>query len=141
MKQYLPYAGEAWFALLAERCQQVPRSQAAEELGVSAPTLSQVMNGSGLYGSGEASTERVAERVTHTWGRYACPHLTAEEGGSDQIVTAEQCRGYAHCPAPISSPRAMQHWQACRACPHFALTAPVAPRPPSPRKHKEMNHV
>jgi hypothetical protein len=40
-----------------------------------ATTLSLVLNGGGLYGSGRASTERIAERVIHTYGRYICPHL------------------------------------------------------------------
>jgi hypothetical protein len=53
------------------------------------------------------------------------------------VITAEQCRGYAHRPAPTGSPRDMQHWQACNACPHKALTAPPEPREVKPRKREE----
>lgn len=129
-----PYMQQDWFALLRARCAQTPRARVAQQLGVSAPTLSQVLNGSGLYGTGQASTQRVAERVTHTFGRYPCPYLSAEAGGAEQWVSAAQCRAYAHRPAPTSSPREMQHWQACRQCPHAEHSAPPAPREVKPRK-------
>ena len=99
------YMQQEWFALLRARCAHTPRARVAQQLGVSAPTLSQVLNGSGLYGTGQASTQRVAERVTHAFGRYPCPYLSAEAGWAEQWVSVVQCRAYAHRPAPTSSPR------------------------------------
>jgi hypothetical protein len=132
----MKYKTEAWFQLLAAVCQRMKRKEVALALGVSAPQVSQVLNGSGKYGSGEAGTDKIAEKVMHTFGQYACPHLSAQSGFGEQAVeiTAEQCRAYAHRPAPTGSPRDMQHWQACNSCPHKAHTAPPAPREVKPRK-------
>lgn len=127
------YQQEPWFALLLSRTEGTQRSQVAKQLGISPATLSQVLNGSGLYGTGQASTERIADKVTHTFGRYTCPHLTEEAAGEPQVVTAGQCRGYAHSAPPTGSPRAMQHWQACRQCPHKTASAPPVPRAIHPR--------
>ncbi|MFC2588542.1 MAG: hypothetical protein ACFNZS_00960 [Ottowia sp.] len=128
------YKRKTWFALLVSRCESTPRAKVARQLGVSPATVSQVLNGSGLYGSGQASTEHIAERVVHTFGRYPCPYLTEEAGGVEQVITAAQCRAYAHRPAPTGSPRDMQHWQACRQCSHAEHSAPPAPREIKPRK-------
>lgn len=130
----LAYMQEPWYALLLARTQGQQRNQVATQLGVSAATLSQVLNGSGEYGKGTASTTRFADKVMHTFGRYVCPHLSAEAGGDQRMVSAEQCRAYAHAAPPTGSPRAMQHWQACRQCPHKAASAPPVPREPKPRK-------
>jgi hypothetical protein len=132
----MTYRNEPWFALLQGAAQSLSRQGAAQALGVSAPVVSQVLNGSGKYGRGEASTEHLAERVIHTFGRFPCPHLSEESGFGDQhvVITAEQCRAYAHRPAPTGSPREMKHWQSCNACPHKAHTAPPAPREVKPRK-------
>ncbi|WP_314971749.1 hypothetical protein [Comamonas testosteroni] len=127
----LAYQSEPWFAMLSNRVQQpgAVRAQVARQLGISAAALSQVLNGSGCYGDGTAKTDRIADKVVHTFGRYSCPHLTAESGGDDQVITAEQCRAYAHREAPTSSPREMQHWQACRQCKHRDASAPPVVRP------------
>ncbi|MDH1333243.1 hypothetical protein N5D77_05955 [Comamonas thiooxydans] len=127
----LAYQSEPWFAMLSNRVQQpgAVRAQVARQLGISAAALSQVLNGSGCYGDGTAKTDRIADKVVHTFGRYSCPHLTAESGGDDQVITAEQCRSYAHREAPTSSPREMQHWQACRQCKHRDASAPPVARP------------
>lgn len=124
------YMHEPWFALLRERAQREGsvRAQIARQLGISAAALSQVLNASGCYGNGKASTAHIAEKVIHTFGRYLCPHLTAESAGDEQIITAEQCRAFAHREAPTASPRDMQHWQACRQCKHRDASAPPAER-------------
>lgn len=124
------YMQEPWFALLQERAQRqdAVRAQMARQLGISAAALSQVLNASGCYGNGKAKTDRIADKVVHTFGRYSCPHLTAESAGDDQVITAEQCRAFAHREAPTSSPRDMQHWQACRQCKHREASAPPVPR-------------
>lgn len=129
----LVYMQERWFALLESRTQGTSRTRIAGQLGISPAALSQVLNGSGEYGKGTASTRRIADRVEHTFGCYACPYLTEEDGGEEQVITADQCRLYAHCPPPIGSPRAMQHWQACRQCPHKAASAPPVARVVKPR--------
>lgn len=132
----MKYKKEPWFALLQGACDRMKRKDVALALGVSPPVISQVLNASGKYGSGEAGTDKLAAKVVHTFGRYPCPHLSAQSGfGPDAVViTAEECRGYAHRPAPTGSPRDMQHWQACNACPHKAHTAPPEPREVKPRK-------
>lgn len=129
----MTYENEPWFALLQTACQSQQRKKVAEILGISPPLLSQVLNGSGKYGSGEASTAKLADRVMHTYGRYDCPHLT-EQNGVPHVITSEECRVFAHRPAPIGSPRDMQHWQSCNACPHKAHTAPPVVREGKPRK-------
>jgi len=134
----MTYKEESWFALLSERAQAMSRKDVALALRVSAPVISQVLNGSGKYGSGEASTAKVADRVTHTFGRFQCPHLSEQSvTGEPVVITADQCRFYAHRPAPIGSPRDMQHWQSCNGCPHKAHTAPVGPREVKPRKSRD----
>lgn len=127
-----PYMSESWFELLQQRTEGQQRTQVAKTLGISPATLSQVLNGSGEYGKGTASTARVADKVVHTFGRYVCPHLTEEAGGVSQEVTADQCRAHAHRSAP-STPRDMRHWQACYQCPHKAASAPPVARAVQPR--------
>lgn len=127
-----PYMSESWFELLQQRTEGQQRTQVAKTLGISPATLSQVLNGSGEYGKGTASTARVADKVVHTFGRYVCPHLTEEAGGVSQEVTADQCRAHAHRSAP-STPRDMRHWQACNRCPHKAASAPPVARAVQPR--------
>lgn len=124
------YQAEPWFTLLVAASKAHQRKVVATMLGVSAATVSQVLNASGKYGRGGASTQRVADKVLHTFGRYECPHLTAEAGGESQQISADECRTYAHRPAPTGSPRDMQHWQACLQCPHKAASAPPAPAMP-----------
>lgn len=131
----MTYQNEPWFALLQTACQTQMRCKVAESLGVSAPLLSQVLNGSGKYGTGEASTAKLADRVMHTFGRYDCPHLS-EQNGAPHVITSDECRVFAHRPAPVGSPRDMQHWQACNTCAHKAHTAPPIAREVKPRKAK-----
>jgi hypothetical protein len=135
----MSYKNEPWFALLEKQCDGMKRQQVATALGVSAPTVSQVLNCSGKYGTGEASTDKIAEKVIHTFGKYSCPHLSEQAGFGDQavVITAEECRAYAHRPAPTGSPRDMQHWQACNTCPHKAHSAPPQPREVKPRKKSD----
>ena len=132
-----PYMQERWFSLLQAACKPpTVKAEVALRLGVSAPMLYQVLNGSGLYGSGKASTRRLADKVLHQLGSYLCPHLT-EQMGEDRVITSDQCRTYAHRPAPTASPRDLAHWQACRKCPHRASAAPPLQRPVVPRKGRD----
>ncbi|MVT28770.1 hypothetical protein GO496_10545 [Acidovorax citrulli] len=52
------------------------------------------------------------------------PAPTPSRPSESQVITAEACRDFAHCGPPTGRPRAMQHWQACRKCPHAAASAP-----------------
>ncbi len=124
------YRQDDWYALLRSRLdvEGATQTTVAKQLGISDGALSQVLHGTGAYGSGAASTKRIAERVIHTFGRYACPHLTDEAGGEAQVITAAQCRALAHRSPPTANPRDLQHWQSCRSCPHLAASAPPVPR-------------
>jgi hypothetical protein len=121
------YSTETWYILLSAQAARSTRATVAKQLNISAPQLSQVLNRTGKYGSGMAKTDKLAVKVMHTFGRYVCPYLSSE--GQEVQLEASQCKDYAHKPAPTSSPRAMQHWQACRNCIHADHTAPSAPRP------------
>nr|WP_315237680.1 hypothetical protein [uncultured Albidiferax sp.] len=130
------YMAEPWFALMQAACAASSRKEVAVALAVSPPVVSQVLNATGKYGAGLAKTDKLAERVLHTYGRYPCPHLTEQSATPAEpvVVTADECRAYAHRPAPAGSPRDMQHWQACLQCPHKGHTAaPVAKPPQAPR--------
>jgi len=131
----LAYMAQPWYELLKERCASNTRFKVSVMLGISPAALSQVLNGSGKYGSGEAKTDRIADRVLHTFGRFECPHLTEQAEDSESVViTADQCRTFAHRVVPIGSPRELQHWQACQQCPHKAASAPPQPREVKPGK-------
>ena len=129
---------EPAFELLRAACQGTPRAQVAKRLGVSAPVVGQVLNGSGAYGSGKASPRKLFLRVEAAFGHWPCPHLT-EQGatGEPQVISAARCAELAHRPAPTGSPRDVAHWQACRKCPHHAATQPPVPRPKVPRKRRQ----
>lgn len=108
-------------------------SKTAARIGISRPALSQILNGIGPYGTGRASTKRIAERVLTTIGMIVCPFLS-EYHGSEQRITGLQCREYAYREhPPTNSPREMQHWRFCQICPNrvpaAAVIAPVVTKP------------
>lgn len=132
------YKSHPGYALLAEACKTEPRQVVAKRLGVSPPVVTQVLNGTGQYGAGKASPRKLFVKVDAVYGAWECPHLTALSADDQPVrLTATRCAQLAHRPAPISSPRELTHWQACRACPKHALTAPPPARaervPPKPR--------
>lgn len=133
------YQKEPWFALLQAAVKAHPRKDVACMLFVSAPTISQVLNASGKYGAGTASTDKLAQKVIHTFGQYECPHLT-EQSGASKVITADACRAYAHRLAPTGSPRDMQHWQACQSCVHKKASALPELREVKPRKKTNQEH-
>lgn len=127
------YMSEPWFAMLVEACKREDQRRVGQRLGVSDSVISQALRGTGAYGSGKASTTRLADRVVHKFGSFECPHLT-EQYGEQRVITAAECRSYAHrATPPIGSPGLMQHWRACASCPHKPLSAPPVPRDPKPR--------
>lgn len=131
----MTYTTLPWFQMLLDACNRMRKKEVAELLNVSAPLLSQVINRSGKYGTGEASTDKVAEKVLHTFGSWECPHLT-EQNNEPKLLSPDECRVFAHRPPPIGSPRDIQHWQACTKCSHKAFTAPPVPRESKPRKSR-----
>ena len=132
------YMADPAFAMLRAACEGARRAQVATRLGVSPPVVTQVLNGTGAYGSGQASTRKLFIKVEATFGHWACPHLTEQSNdGQPQVITAARCRELAHRTVPTGSPRDLAHWQACRKCPHYAPTAPPQPRPKVPRKGRQ----
>lgn len=123
------YRSQPWFALMQNACERFSQTQVALLLGVSQGQMSQVVNATGKYGAGTASTTKLASKVLHTFGTYVCPHLT-EQKGEIVVIAADKCKAYAHRAAPAGSPRDMQHWQACQRCAHKDHTGPAAPRKP-----------
>ena len=59
----LPYMAEPWFLILFQQSLVMQRCALARALDVSAPMVSQVLNGTGKYGSLQASTCHIAQRV------------------------------------------------------------------------------
>lgn len=78
----------------------------ADMLGVSRPTISQIVNGKYI-----ASNEHVAKKVMAVLAKLHCPHL-------DQDISHSQCRDYSSREAPTTSPRQMKFWRACQSCAH-----------------------
>lgn len=57
------YMREAWFAILRHQAGCTMHRALARALQIHESTLSQVLNGSGYYGAGRCSTDRIARRV------------------------------------------------------------------------------
>ena len=131
------YFSADWFALLQQAVARTNRQTVAQQLGVSAPLVGQVLNASGKYGAGLASCAQLAQRVLHVFGPpYECPFLTDRDSAL-ALVDADYCRTTAHAAPPTASPQAMRHWQACRDCEHKPWSAPQPPRQPGrPRPRK-----
>lgn len=128
----MPYMSEPWFALLIAAIERENAARVAARLNVSKPMISQVINGSGAYGTGAASTARLAERVVHKFGEFECPHLS-EVYAEPRTISAPECRAHAHQAAPVGSSGALLHWRACQSCPHRALSAPPPPPEAKPK--------
>lgn len=126
------YQTEPWFAMLQEAIHASSQSEVGRQLGMSHSAINMVLRGTGAYGSGKASTARIAQRVTDTYGRWVCPFLT--DSDQERVVTAAQCRSYAHREAPTGSPRDLAHWRACRDCANRERSAPPVTRVDPPRR-------
>lgn len=79
----------------------------AEAHGLKRSSLSAFMNGS-WTGRTDLYAEQIVEALS---GRVTCPHLNTD-------IQRQTCREQAAKPMPLSDPRALRHWQACRECPH-----------------------
>lgn len=125
------YQAERWFSMLREAVGRSSQSAVARKLGISPSMVNQVLHAGGNYGKGTASTAGIERRVLDTYGNWPCPYL-----GDDQqprVITAEQCRAYAHREAPTGSPRDLAHWRACRTCEMKEHSSPPVQRVPVPR--------
>lgn len=120
------YQQEPWFKLFHEAVKRSTQRKVAQQLAVTDSLVNQVLNGTGEYGKGTASTRRFAQRVNDAFGKWACPYLSDPD--EPREVSAEQCRSFAHREAPTGSPRDLAHWRACRACPQKEHSAPPVPR-------------
>lgn len=113
----LPYMNENWYSVLRAEVEMTSMTAAAKKLGVSRGLVSQIIHGSGLYGSGVASTKAVADRVTKTFVvQLQCPFLSAHQA-EPRYISGADCRAFAYRPAPTSSPVDVSHWRACSTCP------------------------
>ena len=63
------YMAEAWFAILRHQASCMVHRALARALQIHDSTLSQVLNGTGHYGTGRCNTSRIARRVL----RVFCP--------------------------------------------------------------------
>lgn len=111
-----PYMAEPWYALLQQAVRDSSMTAIAARLDVSRGAVSQVINGTGLYGTGSAGTKRFGERVMKMLSQMRCPFLS-ETAGEQRFISGEECRAYAFREAPTNSPLANRHWRACRECP------------------------
>lgn len=130
-----PYMADTWFALLKAACERESQRAIGIRLGVSDGTVSQLLNGTGLYGSGKAGVGRLAEKVMHALGDYECPYLTSVYS-EPRVISSDECRAVAHGAPPIGSTGQLNHWKACNTCPHKALSAPPPPRQPKAKASK-----
>lgn len=78
---------------------------AAAAIGRSRPALSMYL--SGTY---PAASVAGIEAAILAAAPVACPHLGA-------TIPRPDCRAMATRAMPLSDPRALRHWQACRDCP------------------------
>ena len=116
MKQRPQYMDQAWFGIFERACEAHGVSHVAQRMDITRTCASMVRNGIGPYGSGKASTARFAARVLQFLdGAFECPFLTTFTG-EPQLITGEQCRGYAYREPPTSNPHEGRHWRACRGC-------------------------
>lgn len=71
------YMREPWFAVLRHAEQIMTRAAIARALCLSRSTVSQVLNGTGRYGSGKSSTLRIARRVKRVFCELYARHRPA----------------------------------------------------------------
>lgn len=97
----------SWRDLLEAAIADKGQATVARELDYSSTTLSLVRRGK--Y---PGATDRIEARVLALYGVVTCPFLGTP-------IPAERCRRISQSPVPTSSPKALQHWSACRSCAHF----------------------
>jgi hypothetical protein len=119
-----PYMDTAWFAGLMDEVRRSNKTVVARKMGFSRSSISQVCNGCGPYGNGDASTERIESAYRRQYEQLACPHTGMQVG-------IAHCRDTALRRAPTHNPLQMQQWQACQRCayrPEKEVDTPDLPR-------------
>lgn len=111
----MPYMDEPWYAQLTAEVRATNQTVVAARIGLSRSALTQVLNGSGLYGSGGAGTGPFARRVQAMFAKFECPFLSAFTN-EPRWITGEQCRDFAYREPPTANPHDGRHWRACRGC-------------------------
>ncbi|MBL8500660.1 MAG: helix-turn-helix transcriptional regulator [Nitrosomonas sp.] len=111
----MSYQNEHWFKVLLNAVDTFNRQSwngkggkkaVADMLGLSRPTISQIMNGSYL-----ASPGRVAKKVLDVLTRVHCPYLNSE-------ITAQECVDIRSGETPSHDPMRLAHRRMCRTCSH-----------------------
>lgn len=98
------YMNEEWFLILKREIENSSQRRVADKLGYSMTAINLVVNGK--Y---KGKTDKIAAKVMLAYTNITCPFL-------EQIITSQQCRDYAHGPAPTHNPAKMQHWRVCQSC-------------------------
>jgi len=106
-----PYMDTAWFAGLMEEVRRSSKTAVARKIGYNRASISQICNGCGPYGKGEADTKNIELAYRRVFEQLTCPHTKAQVG-------IGHCRSTALRAAPTHNPRQMQQWQACQRCQH-----------------------
>ncbi|MXS82243.1 helix-turn-helix domain-containing protein [Nitrosomonas oligotropha] len=111
----MSYQNEHWFKVLLNAVDTFNsqswngkggKKKVADMLGLSRPTISQIMNGKYL-----ASPGRVAKKVLDVLTRVHCPYLNAE-------ITAQECLDIRSGETPSHDPMRLAHRRMCRTCSH-----------------------
>lgn len=99
------YMNDEWFGILEREVKLSSRRKVAEKIGYSQTTVSLILNGK--YAG---KTDAVAHKVMLVYTNTECPF-------KESVITLQECRDYAHAPAPTHNPAKMQHWRVCQNCP------------------------
>ncbi|HWP00028.1 MAG TPA: hypothetical protein VNL74_05295 [Methylococcus sp.] len=78
----------------------------ASLLGISRAAVSTVRRG--VYPGDDTNVLRA---VLRRFSRVECPYLKRD-------LDPDECRSIHSAPAPSHNPLKMEHWRACRGCPH-----------------------
>lgn len=105
------YMSTDWFKSLQAEVSKSTVTAVAVQMGICRPKLAQVLNGSGLYGSGKASTAKIEAEYRRTFEQITCTFNSKQ-------VSIAHCREHALRPAPTHNPRLMMQWQSCQTCPN-----------------------
>lgn len=111
------YMQADWFNGLLREVAATSITAVAAKLGIKRPTLSLLVNGSGLYGSGKAKPDAIELRFRQQFEQLNCPHTGKKVG-------VAHCREMALRRPPTHNPLLLMQWQACQECSY--LPAPLA---------------
>lgn len=95
-----------WLDLLRDQVDRRGLGPVSQDLGYSKAAVSLVLNGK--Y---DSNPRRIEAAVLKAYGSLQCPFEGRE-------LTAADCRFWRTCDRPTTSTWALQHWDACRTCPH-----------------------